>query len=207
MIVRKLAEIIRVRLYGGQPSDDAPITLRQVAIEIVAEAAQAAKENFYENANVEGYNYVNDSYTTRFTGVTVLTDNTTGLKYCTLPAPVVGVPKDRGLVNVYGGFGFSNSFFKIAAKDVSTYTNEPTIPKSILYWLEGGKIYFYPCGLTVPSVVVVTQIGQLGDLSEELNVPAEALKLIEDRVVAKLTPMANTPQDNTNDNISIRDRQ
>lgn len=207
MIVRKLAEIIRIRLYGGQPSDDAPITLRQVAIEIVAEAAQAAKENFYENANVEAWNYVNDEYTTRYTGVTTATDSTTGLKYATLPAPVVGLPKNRGIVKVYPGFGYKGDFLKIAAKDVSIYTEGPTIPKSVLYWLEGGKIYFYPCGLTVPSQVVVTMIGQLGTMSEELNVPAEALKLIEDRVVAKLQPMANTLIDNTNDNISVRDRQ
>ena len=207
MVVRKLAEIIQIRLYGGQPSDDAPITLRQIAIEIIGEASKMAKQSFFENANFEGYNYASDEFITRYTGVSVAVDTTTDLKYCLIPAPIVGLPKSRGIVNIYPPFGYDIAYKKIMAKDVSIYAGSPSIPGVVLYWLEGGKIFFLPCDRTVPNNVVVSMIGQLGTLTEELNVPADALQGIEDMVYAKFQPVVNTPIDNANDNISIRDRQ
>lgn len=204
---RQLAEIILIELANGIPSDDFPITLRQIGIEINLAYGVVAKKNFYENANFDGYTYINDSFLSTYSAVAVSLDDPTGLKYSIMPSSVVGLPKNRGVVRVSPPRGYRLTYKKIAAKDVSIYSGSPEIPNVILYWEENGRIWYLSCGALQPSATVnITMAGQNdNNLDTELKMPIEALEEVQRIVVAKLRPTVNTPIDKLNDGIAIRD--
>lgn len=205
---RQLAERIRLRLYNGEPSVDALITLNQIGLEINTEIAVLAKESFYENSNIEGINYANDEFSYSITGNTVLLDASSGLKYTVLPSVPVGLPKGRGVRGVYAPMGYAVQFVMIPAGDVDTYSHTAKNPSRIYCWLDTGRIWFLKCAIIPPPMVTIKMIGQSGNnLDDELYLPLDAQRKVEDNIFTRLYPMVNTPIDNTNDGNTIRDSQ
>ena len=97
---KELSERILRLAYNGTPPNDASIDIREVGLHVNSAIAFLAKVNYTDNYKFEGTSYVNDQFVSTFTGNTILTDSTLGLKYCVLPADPIGLPKNRGIVEI-----------------------------------------------------------------------------------------------------------
>ena len=104
----ELSERILRLAYNGTPPNDASIDIREVGLHVNSAIAFLAKVNYTENYKFESTSYVNDQFVSTFTGNTIHTDATLGLKYCDLPADPIGLPKNRDAGN-NDGWNFSLS--------------------------------------------------------------------------------------------------
>ena len=80
-----IERIIR-QVYGGQPTDDSEITPNLVNSFINDGIALAAKQNYIESIKMDGVAYVNNGFSTTFSGIAITSDTTNNLGYkLTLP--------------------------------------------------------------------------------------------------------------------------
>jgi hypothetical protein len=205
MTKKELAESILLEYYGGPPSDDAVISLRQVGVMINKALAEVAKKSFYDNANIEGIAYANDEFTVSF-DVTLNAADNTGFKWFNLPTAPVGLPKSRGVVYVGPRAGIRNAYKKVPANLVSIYTNKE-IPGTVIYWIEGTKVYVYALDASVvmPTTLKVRTVGSdANDMDAELGVTLDATADITRLVLAQLRAGMGA-MDTINDNLDIKD--
>ena len=205
MTKKELAESILLEYYGGPPSDDAVISLRQVGVMINKALAETAKKSFYENANIEGIAYANDEFTVTFDATLNNADNT-GFRWVDMPTAPVGLPKSRGVVYVGPRAGIRNPYKKVPSSLVSVYIAKD-IPGTVIYWIEGNKIYVYALdsSVTLPSTLKIRTVGSDGnDMDVEMGVTLDASADITRLVLAQLRAGA-TGMDTVNDNLDIKD--
>ena len=71
MTRRKFIEMVLRQIYGDQPSDDANITYNLVNVWLEQAIGLAAKQNYKDNISIEGIGFLNNSFYTKFTGLTI----------------------------------------------------------------------------------------------------------------------------------------
>ena len=76
MTRRQYIEMIRRQIYGGQPSDDASITVNLVNKWLNFGVAAAARQSYVDTMKMEGIAYINNSFYTTFKNLTVSKDET-----------------------------------------------------------------------------------------------------------------------------------
>ena len=205
MTKRELAESILLEYYGGPPSDDAVISLRQVGVMINKALAETAKKSFYENSNIEGVAYANDEFTVTFI-VNLENADYTGFKYFDMPTAPVGLPKSRGVVYLGPKSGARNAYKKIPANSLSVYLDR-VIPNTVAYWIEGSRIYVAPLsnGITLPAQLKLRTVGaDTNDMDAEMGITLDASADITRLVLAQLRATGGQA-DTINDNLDIRD--
>lgn len=194
-----LAERIIRMVYGGTPPNEAAIDEREIGLHINSAIAFLAKVNFSENYKFEGASYVNDQFVSRYT-INVLTDSVVGLKYCDLPSIPVGLPKNRGLVEVMKPLNKSvTPVIILQGNKKSIYKNLTPIPDRIVGWEENSRIYFD--GSVEDLTIVIVRMVAYGsnDLDEELNMPKDMEEQVIDMVYRKVVAERNVPQDKVMD--------
>lgn len=190
-----LAERIIRMVYGGTPPNEAAIDEREIGLHINSAIAFLAKVNYTENYKFEGASYVNDQFVSRYTA-SVSTDSTVGLKYCTLPSIPVGLPKNRGIVEVLKPFNKSvTPVIILQGNKKSIYKNLTPIPGRIVGWEENSKIYFDGATDDLTSVIIRMVAYGSNDLNEELNMPKDMEEQVIEMVYKKVVAERNVPQD------------
>jgi hypothetical protein len=190
-----LAERIIRMVYGGTPPNEAAIDEREIGLHINSAIAFLAKVNFAENYKFEGVSYVNDQFVARYTA-SVSTDTEVGLKYCTLPSIPIGLPKNRGLVEVTKPLNKSTTpIIILQGNKKSIYKNLTPIPSRIVGWEENSRIYFDGSVDDLTSVIIRMVAYGSNDLNEELNMPKDMEEQVIEMVYKKVVAERNVPQD------------
>lgn len=177
--VTRLQLIRRIlrQVYGGQPSIDSNITDNLVNAWLNDAFCAAAKKNFIENGQIDGVEYVNNSFYLTIRGLPV-TLSEQFIYQLTLPQVPVGIGNNQGvgtLQFVDSDGNISDPAIPMSENQVAYYRGLRPIPNKILYYPEGTFLYAIST-LQLDQYtgkVRMVSAGDRGDLNSIINVPED----------------------------------
>jgi len=145
--------------------------------------------------------------TYKFTGADMSQDKDTGYYSLTLPSPPVGLPLGISLQSITFAKQGQVSFPVIWVNPYQKgfYDRIATPNFGVYGWVEGSTLFLNTqafdligadLSIRVPMLSTRTATGSADDI---MNVPDDALSMIFDMVVQKLTAKESKPRDNVND--------
>lgn len=203
---RAYIELVRRQIYNGQPSNDATITVGLVNKYLDFGIAVAAKQNYKDNIAIDGINFVNNSFYTKFTGIAVTQDEQFLWKVA-LPSIPLGIGTSEGI---------STLEFKDAATNQISYPivwmseNQRSfargmraIPNKVLGYSQGAYVYALSTILLSEYTATVTMIsgGVSANLDSIINVPDDYLPIVAGYIQQQLLLEQSRPVDATNDGL------
>jgi hypothetical protein len=199
-------ELLRRQIYGGQPSDDAEITIGLVNQWLEPAIAVAAKTNYNDSIKLDGIAYVNGGFYTTFKGLEVDVDEAFLYKVA-LPQIPVGLGNDEGISTIQlkdpDSRQITQPFIWVTQAQKAYYKNMRPIPNKILCYLEGGYVYIISTIVLNSYTATVCMIsgGDMDDLQSELNIPMDYFPIMADYIKQQLGFEKAMSQDSTNDGV------
>lgn len=205
MTRRSYIEQVRRIIYGGQPSDDATITINLVNVWLEQAIAYAAKQNMKDNLAIDGIDYVNNSFYTTFKDIAITNENQFLWKV-QLPQIPLGIGANEGISTLqikYQNRLISQTVVWLTINQRSYFENMRPIPNKILAYPQSEFVYLITPLILISYTANVTMIsgGDKTDLSSTLNVPNDYFPLMTDYLVKNLMFERNVPVDVTNDGL------
>jgi len=205
MTRKAFIERVRRLIYNGQPSNDATITVGLVNNYLPDAIGYAAKANYKENIALDGIGYVNNSFYSRFTGLSISQDSRFTWKV-TLPEVPTGLGRNEGistlqLVNDKGEVTLP--FIALSENQKTYYQGMRPVPNKVLYYYEGNILYALSTILLNEYTANVTMVsgGDSTDLDSNLNVPPDYIGIMQDYLVKYFLTELSRPVDATNDGL------
>lgn len=196
-------------IYGGFPSDDSNITYNLVNSYLNDAIAAATKQNYIESIKMDGVAYVNNSFSTTFSGIAITSDNTNNLGYkLTLPQIPLSLGKNEGINTLRfkddNGF-ISQTVIWLSANQVGYADQMRVIPNKIYAYNEGEVVRFTS---TLPlynytAVVSMVSGGDSSNLGSNINLPDDWFPFITEYISKMLSFEKNQPKDLANDGVSV----
>lgn len=193
------------QVYNGYPSDDSNITPNLVNSYLNDALAAAAKQNYVENAKMDGISYVNNSFSTTFSDISITSDPTIDLGYqLTLPQIPVALGRNEGInsIRFKGPEGYvSQSVIWLSAAQAAYADNMRRIPNKICAYPEGNVVKFQS---EIPlydykAVVSMVSGGDSSNLDSNLNIPDDWMPFISEYILNALSEERKQPKDLAND--------
>lgn len=204
MTRRAYIEQVRRLIYGGQPDDDAEITVGLVNTWLQQAIGVAAKTNYTDNYKLDGISYVNGSFYTTFKNLSVSYDSQFLWKI-TLPHIPFGIGNGEGVSTLVFKDNDSNQLsYPIVWLTQNQRTFQRgmrTIPNKLLAYSEGEFIYIMSTLLLSDYTAQMTMVsgGDSTNLDSTLNVPADYIPVMTDYLRTNLMFERMVPKDVTPD--------
>lgn len=206
MLRKTYIEQIRRLIYGGQPSDDAEITVGLVNVWIEQGIAYASKKNYTDSLQLDGVAYINNSFYSTFKGLTIA-KNENNLYRLTLPQIPIGIGNDEGIstLELKDSWSKQISFpiIWLTQNQVAYQRGMRTVPNKILAYSQGEYVYIItPLDITdYTATVTMVSGGTSTDLNSTLNIPSDYLPIVTDYLKTNLMFARSVPVDNVNDGL------
>lgn len=198
-------ERILRQIYNGQPSDDSNITFNLVNQWLNDAIGVAAKKNYTDSIQMDGVAYVNNSFYTSYSGLTITSVNNTTFKF-TLPQIPVALGKNEGLATL----NFSNNntpttfgAVPLSMNQVSYQDTLRPIQNKVVYWSQGQEVYMstgIPLTAYKANVRMVSG-GDSTDLNSTLIIPDDYVPIMVEYIKAQLAFERSRPIDASNDGV------
>lgn len=201
---RTYIEMIRRQIYGGQPSDDATITVNLVNYWLDIAIGVAAKQNNRDNISLEGISYINNSFYTTFKGLAVTKDENFLWKV-TLPQIPLGIGTSEGISTLEfkdASTGqISYPAVMLSENQRSFQRGMRTIPNKVLAYSQGEFVYALSTIMLSQYTATITMVsgGTSSDLSSTINVPSDYFPIIVEYLKKELMFSLSVPVDAAND--------
>jgi len=205
MTRKTFIERILRQIYNGQPSDDSSITFNQVNQWLNDAIGVAAKKNYTDSIQMDGVAYVNNSFYTSYSGLTITSVNNTTFKF-TLPQIPVALGKNEGLATL----NFSNNntpttfgAVPLSMNQVSYQDTLRPIQNKVVYWPQGQEVYMstgIPLTAYKANVRMVSG-GDSSDLNSTLIIPDDYVPIMVEYIKAQLAFERSRPIDTSNDGV------
>jgi hypothetical protein len=205
MTRKTFIERILRQIYNGQPSDDSSITFNQVNQWLNDAIGVAAKKNYTDSIQMDGVAYVNNSFYTSYSGLTITSVNNTTFKF-TLPQIPVALGKNEGLATL----NFSNNntpttfgAVPLSMNQVSYQDTLRPIQNKVVYWSQGQEVYMstgIPLTAYKANVRMVSG-GDSTDLNSTLIIPDDYVPIMVEYIKAQLAFERSRPIDTSNDGV------
>ena len=200
-----------MQIYGGIPTDDAEMTIEMINAVLLPQAiATAAKAAYTQAIQIDGIGYVNNSFYTTFSGIAIVSDDTSNLGYkLTLPEVPVGIGRNEGISSLQfkdeDGF-ISQSAIPLSMNQQSYADRMQPIPNKILYWYEGSVLRMKS---TLPmwsytAIIKMVSGGDSSDLDSELNVPGDFHPIMIQYLQQQLGMVRAAQPDTANDGVDLK---
>jgi hypothetical protein len=201
-----LIERVLRQIYNGQPSDDSNITYNLVNQWLNDAIGLAAKKNYTDNIQIDGIAYVNNSFYTTFTDITINAETVDSVTYSVaLPVIPYALGRNEGvaMLQFVGDKKTSQTAMPLSMNQVAYQEQLRPIQNKILYWIEGKKIY-------VKSAIPLTNYkatlrlisgGDSTDLTSTLVVPDDYIPHIIEYIKGQLAFEKSRPIDTSNDGV------
>ena len=206
MTRRQFIERVRRQIYGGQPSNDATITVGLVNNYLGDAIALAAKQNWKENTAIDGISYANNGFYTTFKGIAVTKDENFLWKIA-LPQIPLGIGESEGVETLL----FKDTTTGQIAQNIvwmsqnqrSFNAGRREIPNKLLAYQEGDAIYVLSTIILSQYTASVTMVsgGDSADLDSTLNVPPDYFPIMMQYLQQQLLLERNQPVDVQNDGL------
>lgn len=201
---RTYIEMIRRQIYGGQPSDDATITVNLVNKWLDIAIGVAAKQNNRDNISLEGISYINNSFYTTFKGLAVTKDENFLWKV-TLPQVPLGIGTSEGVSTIEfkdASTGqISYPAVMLSENQRSFQRGMRTIPNKVLAYSQGEFVYALSTIMLSQYTATITMVsgGTSSDLDSTINVPSDYFPIIVEYLKKELMFALSVPVDSAND--------
>jgi hypothetical protein len=205
MTRKTFIERILRQIYNGQPSDDSNITFNLVNQWLNDAIGVAAKKNYTDSIQMDGVAYVNNSFYTSYSGLTITSVNNTTFKF-TLPQIPVALGKNEGLATL----NFSNNntpttfgAVPLSMNQVSYQDTLRPIQNKVVYWSQGQEVYMstgIPLTAYKANVRMVSG-GDSTDLNSTLIIPDDYVPIMVEYIKAQLAFERSRPIDASNDGV------
>jgi hypothetical protein len=196
------------QIYNGHPPDDANITTGLVSAWLNDAIGLAAKQCYVESVKLDGIAYVNDSFYTRFKGLSVVSDERFLYKV-TLPQVPIGLGRNEAIASVQfkdGDGQVSLPCIPLSSAQRGYYQSLKPIPNKICYYTEGAYLYAVsalPLHNYTAQVSMVSA-GLSSDLDSPMSVPDDYFPVIVGYIREQLLTQKAQPQDVSNDGQDIK---
>lgn len=198
-------ERILRQIYNGQPSDDSSITFNQVNQWLNDAIGVAAKKNYTDSIQMDGVAYVNNSFYTSYSSLTITQVDNTTFKF-TLPQIPVALGKNEGIATLQ----FSNSKTPTSFGAVPLSMNQVgyqdtlrPIQNKVVYWPQGQEVYMstgIPLTAYKANIRMVSG-GDSTDLNSTLIIPDDYVPVMVEYIKAQLAFERSRPIDTSNDGV------
>lgn len=205
MTRKTFIERILRQIYNGQPSDDSNITFNLVNQWLNDAIGVAVKKNYTDSIQMDGVAYVNNSFYTSYSGLTITSVNNTTFKF-TLPQIPVALGKNEGLATL----NFSNNntpttfgAVPLSMNQVSYQDTLRPIQNKVVYWSQGQEVYMstgIPLTAYKANVRMVSG-GDSTDLNSTLIIPDDYVPIMVEYIKAQLAFERSRPIDASNDGV------
>jgi hypothetical protein len=205
MTRKTFIERILRQIYNGQPSDDSSITFNQVNQWLNDAIGVAAKKNYTDSIQMDGVAYVNNSFYTSYSSLTITQVDNTTFKF-TLPQIPVALGKNEGIATLQ----FSNSKTPTSFGAVPLSMNQVgyqdtlrPIQNKVVYWPQGQEVYMstgIPLTAYKANVRMVSG-GDSTDLNSTLIIPDDYVPIMVEYIKAQLAFERSRPIDTSNDGV------
>jgi hypothetical protein len=205
MTRKTFIERILRQIYNGQPSDDSSITFNQVNQWLNDAIGVAAKKNYTDSIQMDGVAYVNNSFYTSYSSLTITQVDNTTFKF-TLPQIPVALGKNEGIATLQ----FSNSKTPTSFGAVPLSMNQVgyqdtlrPIQNKVVYWPQGQEVYMstgIPLTAYKANVRMVSG-GDSTDLNSTLIIPDDYVPIMVEYIKAQLAFERSRPIDASNDGV------
>jgi len=205
MTRKTFIERILRQIYNGQPSDDSNITFNLVNQWLNDAIGVAAKKNYTDSIQMDGVAYVNNSFYTSYSGLTITSVNNTTFKF-TLPQIPVALGKNEGLATL----NFSNNntpttfgAVPLSMNQVGYQDTLRPIQNKVVYWPQGQEVYMstgIPLTAYKANVRMVSG-GDSTDLNSTLIIPDDYVPIMVEYIKAQLAFERSRPIDASNDGV------
>ena len=208
MTIRAFIESIRRQIYGGQPPSEASVTVGLVKNYLGDAIGIAAKANYKDSIAIDGIAYINNSFYTTFKNLSI-TEDEQFLWKVSLPQIPFGIGTSEGVpilvIKDNESRQLSDNVVWLSENQRSFSKGMRAIPNKILAYSESKYIYIMSTLILQDYTAQVTMVsgGDLSDIGNELNVPADYLPLMRDYLYQKFMLQRMTPQDVVNDGSDI----
>lgn len=197
-------EQIRRLVYGGQPDDDAEITIGLVNLYLDQAIGVAAKTNYKDSIALDGVAYVNNSFYSTFKSLAISEDEQFTWKV-TLPQIPLGIGTSEGISTLVLRDNESRqltySVVPLSQNQRSFARGMRAIPNKLIAYSEGEFVYIYSTLALSDYTAQVTMIsgGNSNDLQSTLNVPADYIPVMTEYLQKVLMSARAAPKDVTPD--------
>jgi hypothetical protein len=198
-------ERILRQIYNGQPSDDSSITFNQVNQWLNDAIGVAAKKNYTDSIQMDGVAYVNNSFYTSYSGLTITSVNNTTFKF-TLPQIPVALGKNEGLATLNFSNNNTQTTFGAVPLSMNQVSYQDTlrpIQNKVVYWPQGQEVYMstgIPLTAYKANVRMVSG-GDSTDLNSTLIIPDDYVPIMVEYIKAQLAFERSRPIDTSNDGV------
>lgn len=198
-------ERILRQIYNGQPSDDSSITFNQVNQWLNDAIGVAAKKNYTDSIQMDGVAYVNNSFYTSYSSLTITQVDNNTFKF-TLPQIPVALGKNEGIATLQ----FSNSktpttfgAVPLSMNQVGYQSTLRPIQNKVVYWPQGQEVYM---NTDIPLTAYKANIrmvsgGDSSDLNSTLIIPDDYVPIMIEYIKNQLAFERSRPIDTSNDGV------
>ena len=196
-------ERILRQIYNGQPSDDSSITFNQVNQWLNDAIGVAAKKNYTDSIQMDGVAYVNNSFYTSYSSLTITQVDNTTFKF-TLPQIPVALGKNEGLATLNFSNNNTQTTFGAVPLSMNQVSYQDTlrpIQNKVVYWPQGQEVYMstgIPLTAYKANVRMVSG-GDSTDLNSTLIIPDDYVPIMVEYIKAQLAFERSRPIDTSND--------
>lgn len=206
MVRGALIERIRRQIYGGQPPDDAQITVNLVNVWLNDAIAAVAKKNYVDNIKIDGVGYVNNGFYKTYKNIAVTKDDnqTYILSLPHIPVSIGANESVASLTLQDTDDNVSYDCIPLSVNQVSYTRGRRLIPNKLQYWYEGETIYVQTPDIDISNFTARVRMvsgGDSTDLSSTVNVPDDFFPDIAEYMKAQLNFQRNQPVDASNDGL------
>ena len=201
-----LIERVLRQIYNGQPSDDSNITYNLVNQWLNDAIGLAAKKNYTDNIQIDGIAYVNNSFYTTFTDITINAETVDSVTYSVaLPVIPYALGRNEGvaMLQFVGDKKTSQTAMPLSMNQVAYQEQLRPIQNKILYWIECKKIYV-KSAIPLTSYKATLRLisgGDSTDLTSTLVVPDDYIPHIIEYIKGQLAFEKSRPIDTSNDGV------
>ena len=205
MTRKTFIERILRQIYNGQPSDDSNITFNLVNQWLNDAIGVAAKKNYTDSIQMDGVAYVNNSFYTSYSSLTITQVDNTTFKF-TLPQIPVALGKNEGLATLNFSNNNTQTTFGAVPLSMNQVSYQDTlrpIQNKVVYWPQGQEVYMstgIPLTAYKANVRMVSG-GDSTDLNSTLIIPDDYVPIMVEYIKAQLAFERSRPIDTSNDGV------
>lgn len=190
---------------GGEASADFKIDVREINLVCDIAIGYLLGKNYFQNRTEGGFE-IDGAFVRSFKNQKVYLDQSREEYYTDLPAKLISLPNDRGLVQMSGMVGQNKAFLRLPTPGNRVFSalEAGNMPDEIYYYLEGDRVYYK--GIKTASrwipEVLIKMVASVEDLDETAALPIPSSMSVEFIEIVKqiLDEEKNTPIDDVNDN-------
>lgn len=198
----ELSDLIRDKMLGGDPTLSGklhPTIIHKTADTVIGKLIETA---MFKDKDSNGYE-INGEFITQFPPVDVKTDSITNEKYSDLPAPLISLKYDRGLVRVSDVKDLENAYAIVgnSSHDVFSILDVHYLNRKPEVYVQGNQIRYRNIRTSVEKVII-RMVAGISSLDNDAPIPvpasmeADLIQMVSDILQEEKL----TTQDKSNDN-------